>query len=113
MIEKFFRLCTGLGPAAHANPFLNGAIDQILFGSRIENLIQRVVGSVLVDFLQPKITLQPAPANRPLADPVRRKALCKLRVVKITIFAQALDYQFNYFASSTMSRRQALAQLCD
>src|SRR6266571_2574236 len=95
MIEKFFRIFSGLGFAAEPNAFGDCSIDQFFFGGRFKNFIERGFGSLLIDLLQPKVSLQTSAADGPLAQAKRRVTLGELRVIEVTVLAEARDDFFD------------------
>ena len=111
MIEELLCVFSGFRLAAQANAFCNRAVDQIFFRSCGKCFVQRNLSSLLIDFLQPEIALQPAPADWSFAQPQRRVALRKLRIVEITILTQARDDFIDVGLCRAPTLRQTLAQL--
>src|SRR2546423_15296620 len=111
MIEKLLSFCARLWLAAQANSFGDRTIDQITFGCCLKDFMQRSFRSLLINFLQPEISLQPAPADWPLAQSQSGVAVRKLRIVEITILAEPRDDFLDICFRRTASFQEPLAQL--
>ena len=91
MIEELLRVFARLGFTSKPNTFGNGAIDQIRFRCRFEDFVERSVGRLFVDFLQPEISLQTSATDGSLAQPQAGVTLRKLCIVEIAVLAQSRD----------------------
>src|SRR5437764_7348676 len=111
MIEKLLSFCARLWLAAQANSFGDCTIDQVSFGCCLKDFIQRRFRSLFVNFLQPEISLQPAPADWPFTQSQSGVAVRELRIVEITILSEPRDDFLDICFRRTASSQEPLAQL--
>lgn len=111
MIEEFLCFDSGLRPAAQAQPFFDGRIDEFLFRRFSVNEFERVFSDAVRHFLQLQVTLQTSPAERSLFDAQRRVTKRKPFIVEITVFLEPRDHRIDDRGVRVLALQQSLAQL--
>ena len=77
----------------------------------LEYLVEGRIRRLLINLFQPEVALQSLSSDRSLLYPQARVALRELRIIQITISAQAFDRLFNDRGCRAAAFKQTLSQL--
>src|SRR5205085_2567927 len=91
MIEELLCVFARFWSTSQPHAFGNRPIDQLFFRRGFENFVERSLGCLLIDLLQPKVMLQAATTDRAFAQAKAGVTLRELRIVEIAVLTQARD----------------------